>query len=315
LPDSEKPANAKIQVQARLLDVFLPGAGTLLFGNPALGRLVMSLWMTIQLALISLVLTFTLNASKVLIIDLILWVILQVNLQVGLNSFKRGRAESGTGKNNISASSIILILLMYVAIPAIFMASISRHVQTITVNDFGTFPAILPGETLLVVKPGKLTAEVGRLVAWSSDVGWTLGRIVGTGGDKIEVREGEVFVNGMSSRVGATREVSLNRYNLDLDSDARESADLRIVTEQHGDPDKVSVAFFREGVTTGDVRAEVPEGKVFILSDNRSTTVALDSRDVGPVSIEQIKGTPLLVIWSRGQSFFPRLERIGAYWQ
>ena len=69
----------------------------------------------------------------------------------------------------------------------------------------------------------------------------------------------------------------------------------------NGSPIDEPYAFFETpGAGSGDVNSvRVPENKLFVMGDNRSGS--LDSRcsEFGLVDIDQIKGKPLIILWSR----------------
>jgi signal peptidase I len=69
----------------------------------------------------------------------------------------------------------------------------------------------------------------------------------------------------------------------------------------NGSPIDEPYAFFEiPGAGSGDVNSVlVPENKLFVMGDNRSRS--LDSRysEFGLVDIDQIKGKPLIILWSR----------------
>jgi signal peptidase I len=80
-------------------------------------------------------------------------------------------------------------------------------------------------------------------------------RIVALPGETVEVRAGHVFINGV-----AIEEPWVENFGgLDYD------------------------------------RKEIPAGHVFILGDNRSSS--LDSRAIGPISIDDIKGRVWIIYW------------------
>lgn len=83
-------------------------------------------------------------------------------------------------------------------------------------------------------------------------------RVVGVPGDEIDIRDGEVFVNG-----------------------------------------KVEEGYSFKGKTFGESSLkyplEVPDGKVFVLGDNRE--YSLDSRALGLIDYSQLKGKVFLRIW------------------
>lgn len=83
-------------------------------------------------------------------------------------------------------------------------------------------------------------------------------RVVGIPGDKIDIRDGEVYING-----------------------------------------KVEEGYSFKGKTFGESSLkfplEIPDGKVFVLGDNRE--YSLDSRALGLIDFNQLKGKVFLRIW------------------
>lgn len=84
-------------------------------------------------------------------------------------------------------------------------------------------------------------------------------RVIGLGGDEVEIRAGRLFINGV---------------------ERDESAYL---TANSRDP-TINIAPY-----------EVPEGRLFILGDNRNNSH--DSKDFGAVSSRRVVGEVLMVLW------------------
>src|ERR671916_2051010 len=109
------------------------------------------------------------------------------------------------------------------------------------------------------------------IIVFESDEGSTEGgqedlikRVVGLPGDEISVQDGTLFVNG-------------------------ERQEEPYVNEQP--PDTSSF-----GPTV------VPEGKVFVMGDNRANS--RDSRYIGPVPLENIEGEAFMIFWPPGDIRF-----------
>ena len=81
-------------------------------------------------------------------------------------------------------------------------------------------------------------------------------RVIGIGGDHIDIKDNQVYLNG------------------------------KLLEED-----------YINGVMTNneDMSIDIPEGKVFVMGDNRS--VSLDSRSFGPIEISSIIGRAVLVYW------------------
>ena len=114
-------------------------------------------------------------------------------------------------------------------------------------------------------------------------------RVVGLPGDRIDVRQNEVFINGQPvprEHVGSFsyseggREPQCELWNETLDGKPHEEIqELGRMPQPFGP-------------------FVVPEGSVFVMGDNRDNSS--DSRVWGPVKHDLIKGRALIVWWSRG---------------
>lgn len=109
-------------------------------------------------------------------------------------------------------------------------------------------------------------------------------RVIGMPGDRIVSRNGQIYVNGKK----------LDQSFL--------SASQR---EQTGNWTLKSLG--RQNGTSSTV---VPKGKYFVLSDDRSTTHAEDSRDWGYVSAKKVVGVAKLVFWSGSSEQRQRINQL-----
>jgi len=130
-------------------------------------------------------------------------------------------------------------------------------VEPVVVASDSMEPTVAAGSTVLVSRWSPASVDAGQLaVVRSPDDGrGVLKRVVAVAGQRVIVRDGVVFVD----------EVALD--------------------EPFVDARAVDGTFFREVL--------VPAGHVYVLGDNRA--VSVDSRDFGPVPIEDVVGT---VLWA-----------------
>lgn len=115
----------------------------------------------------------------------------------------------------------------------------------------------------------RVIGSLFRKEAWSNRKNF-IKRVIGTPGDKVEIKDGNLYINGQL---------------LD-DSPAipRERFYYRVYGES---------LFYAEGGVT------VPEGNFFVLGDNSANS--RDSRHWGFLPLEKVKGKALFIIWPPGR--------------
>jgi signal peptidase I len=195
----------------------------------------------------------------------------------------------GSAKSKVReyAEAIILALIL-----ALFIRTFV--VQAFKIPSPSMVPTLLVGDHILVNKflfgfrvpfaDGKIMAirepERGDVIVFRYPRDRKLDfikRCVAVGGETVEVREKQVFING-------------------------EAVDF----EQAVFLDEGSLLTGRD--TFGPVT--VPEGKVFVMGDNRDNSN--DSRFWGYVDLKDVKGKAMVIYWSWNKAKrWPRFARIG----
>jgi signal peptidase I len=149
-------------------------------------------------------------------------------------------------------AAVLLVLLAVVVVRAFVVAptSIASHSMD---------PTIAKGQVVLVDKLTWRLAGVDRgdFVEFHGFHQQMLKRVVGVGGDVVEMRDARLFVNG-------TR-----------------------VREPYVDHSRIDGEYF--GPVT------VPDGELFVLGDNRGNSI--DSRNFGSVPESDVVGTVRLKLW------------------
>lgn len=131
-------------------------------------------------------------------------------------------------------------------------------------------------------------------------------RIVGVAGDRVELREDILWVNGEEiprCQLGRRTYRSYNRF-----LGKWENAEGQLWVERHGGFLYTVVEDDHGPVTTfGPIT--VPDDQVFLLGDNRDNSN--DSRYWGPVPVDNIKGRAMVIWWSNRRPHGFQWDRLG----
>lgn len=182
--------------------------------------------------------------------------------------------------------ALILALLLRAYVIEAFKIPSGSMIPTLLVGDHLLVNKMVYGIDLPFVDDKVLVyrdPELGDIIVFKypKDPGKNfIKRVIGTGGDKVEIKNKVVYINGMK---------------------------VEIDNIQHSDED-VLPANMSKRDNFGPIA--VPEGKVFVLGDNRDDSH--DSRYWGFVDLSEIKGKAMFIYWSwNGDRSRPRLKRIG----
>ncbi len=193
---------------------------------------------------------------------------------------------------------------------AILLAFVIRImlVEAFEIDGPSMEPTLLNGDRVVVAKyPFGLFLPFsdGAIVSWGmpdpgdvvivkspADGVDIVKRVIGVPGDVIEVRDGEVFRNGESIRVGYVRPCAEDEQ-LDVDSACG-------IYEEHVGDRHWHVSFSE--TTFGFERAmapvRVPEGHIFVLGDHRDHSNDSRNPRVGMIPIARVKGRAIGIYFS-----------------
>jgi signal peptidase I len=157
---------------------------------------------------------------------------------------------------------------------AVALAIRAFALEPFAVASDSMLPTLEAGDRLFV---NKLAApRRGDIVVFEHDGARYVKRVIGLPGERVEVRDGRVRVNGMAFEEWSTG-------TLRLDGQGRALSGLR---ERLG---AVEHAVLDDPEQSGpDGAVAVPEGHYFVLGDNRDHSN--DSRDLGAIPRERIVG-------------------------
>jgi len=292
---------------ALLVSLVAPPAGWLLAGHP----LVAAAWLLVPMALAVVRLGPGLGVLPVALHDPVMWLslLLWIASAVGATVVcARGRAD------DVSWRSVGGATLAYIVCARLVLGVPGILVDRLTVRTGSMAPTLLPGDGVLVAQ-GALLGRVGPGDVVVVDVLGPAGepsehhwikRVVAVGGQEVAVTGGRLVVDG--------RPVPLrDGPDADLIGLGEGCAPRTVPTrlEQHGRTWARVVPGQRASL--GDrPPLVVPEGHVYLVGDYRDRS--MDSRRVGPLEVERIRGRVLGVASLGALAPCPRLDldRLGS---
>ena len=270
------------RVLAVILSIFNAGAGHVALGYPRRGVLWFAASIVSDIACFAAIL---MNAPT------LLWIIVGLLVAIRLSSIaltvRSPLQDLQLGKAKTGLLIVLMIVLMQVA--GIGLTSVA---QAGWIPSESMYPAIWIGDHFFL---SRISLKVGRgdviSFEYPEDRSKTLvKRIVGIGGDSIQMLDGQLILNGVPVPSERTEEPCV--INNDRCVIWRETLD--------GKSYRVVRLFETGGNSTDFGPATIAPGYLFVLGDSRDNS--LDSRHFGAISVDLVRGNPLFVYWSSNES-------------
>jgi signal peptidase I len=186
----------------------------------------------------------------------------------------------------------VFILLNGVLLPSLTVYVRERQVETFRIPASSMLPTLMPGDLVFADKRynchwcGQAVVR-GDIVVFTYPNNRTLyyvKRVIGLPGERVEVRNGAVRINGRSLRAGAPE---------GMEGDAAK---------------QWRVSWSERAPHLPDTDLIVPAGQVFLMGDNRN--LSEDSRLFGPVPLRDVVGK-LRQVWFSAGDGQVRWNRMG----
>lgn len=160
----------------------------------------------------------------------------------------------------------ILEWLKTIIVSVVIAIVITTFIRPTLVKGESMMPTLQPNNYLIINKVTYMFSGPvsGDIVVFATELHNLDGsnkdlikRVIGTEGDTVEIKEGKVYING----------------------------------------ELISEEYILGNYTNGDVTLTIPEGKIFVMGDNRGNSLDSRSSEVGLVDVSDIKGKVLIRLY------------------
>ena len=285
---------------AFVLSLIVPGLGHLYCG-----KIVRSLVLTFifgllsNLILCSIVLFSPLRATifgVLLLIYLASWLILAIDAYIVAGGIKRDYELKDYNRVIVYALWVIMITGGSIMGKLHFRA---KFLEAFRVPAASCYPTIIPGDRFLANKLAYKNSDPQRgdsiiFINPEDRRVKYIKRVVAVAGDTVEIRDGELYINGQKLQRHQLLDFNLDRIRVEIHGELLKGD---VYKEINGDAKyNIFLAQSPHNDTSADIaKITVPRHHCFVLGDNRN--LSLDSRHFGPVPLATVIGRVDFLYW------------------
>ncbi len=309
----EQTANTKYRRKpfvALILSLLEPGLGHIYCGRIAKGFVLASVF-SVFLPFIYINLVVSESRIRIGVIILSLLISVAFLIIVVVDSYqiaRKTRPDYELKDYNRWYIYLVFLLLVKAGSEQINENYKTNFIEAYRVPHISMFPTVSSGDMFLANKTAYKTEDPKRgdvvvLVSPQNRHQDWVKRVVAVAGDKIEIREGSLYINGERCQSSSVGQASVESPDGIMHGD--------IVLEENGDAEyrifAGSMEGNRENFSMDFPPFTVPPYYCFVLGDNRNFSA--DSRTLGPIPLSTVKGRAEYIYWpAKDWSQFGRIK-------